>query len=351
MEQKTRRSISYLKAKSYKLKAGFSLIEVVVGISLITLSLVGLTGAYSFYIKAGLQNTATLQSSFLLQEGVEAVTLLRDDAWSNISELTPGIFYYLAWGGSTWEATTTPIVIDSQFTRTFKLDDVYRRTSDMDIVDEGSGDPKALDSNTKKLTVRITSGSVSTTTIAFTEGVTDSSLGSFPSNNAGDGDVAQSFTTGVASTTASQVDLFLKRVGDSSDVFLEIRSGSTVGTVLASSAVVVSSTISSSALTFVPFTFSIAPVLTPNTVYYLRLRSIPDSTEVFSGSSGTLNWGYKQTASSPYTGGVASRYVGRQGNQNDEGQELSQYDFSFAVSEVGGGLDKQVVTYLTNLFE
>lgn len=150
----------HLFVKSQRLKvdgstSGFSLVEVVIGVSLIMLSLVGLTGAYSFYLKVGLKNTDTLQASFILQEGVEAVTLMRDNAWSNLSALTSGSWYYLAWNGSTWVSTTTAQVIDSTFTRTFKLDDAYRLDSGKDIVATTTAGAKTVDTNTKKLTVRV----------------------------------------------------------------------------------------------------------------------------------------------------------------------------------------------------
>src|SRR3989338_3942837 len=73
----------------------FSLVEVVIGSSLILLALTGLITAYVFYFRAGLNNTAELQAAFLLQEGAEAVTLMRDEAWGNISSLSHETPYFL----------------------------------------------------------------------------------------------------------------------------------------------------------------------------------------------------------------------------------------------------------------
>lgn len=139
---------------------GFSLVEVVIGTALILLSLVGLIGAYSFYLKAGLKSTDTLKAAFLLQEGVEAVMLMRDDAWSNLSSLTPGVSYYLSWSGATWVATTTEALIDGVFRQTVTLDTVYRRVLDKDIVASTSLDSKAIDPDTKQVTVRVTADGV-----------------------------------------------------------------------------------------------------------------------------------------------------------------------------------------------
>ncbi|MDO8620448.1 MAG: hypothetical protein Q7R64_03830 [bacterium] len=137
---------------------GFSLVEVVVGTSLILLSLTGLTTAYSFYLKAGLTNMDNLKSAFLLQEGVEAVTLMRDDAWSNLSSLPVDTAYYLSWNGAKWATSTTEVLVDTIFTRTVKLSSVYRKTAGQDIVDVSAPDPKALDGNAKKLVVSVSWG-------------------------------------------------------------------------------------------------------------------------------------------------------------------------------------------------
>lgn len=142
---------------------GISLVEVVVGTALILLTLTGLTTAYSFYLKAGLRNTNHLKSALLLQEGVEAVTLMRDGAWSNLSTLTIGTPYYLSWNGSMWVATTAPNSVDSVFLRTVKLASVYRKTAGSDIVDVGAPDAKSLDANARKLTVTVVWGTASTT--------------------------------------------------------------------------------------------------------------------------------------------------------------------------------------------
>ena len=154
-----------LKPKTLKLKAGVSLVEVIIGTSLILLSLTGLTTAYSFYLKAGLKNTDTLKAAFLLEEGVEAATLLRDDGWNSFSSLTSGTPYYLSWNGTKWVATTTAITVDGVFKRTITLGDVYRRNADKDIVPITSGDPKSIDAGTKKVTVRVFIGSSATTTL------------------------------------------------------------------------------------------------------------------------------------------------------------------------------------------
>ena len=141
--------------------------EVVIGTALILISLVGLTTAYSFYLKAGFKNTDTLKASFLLQEGVEAVTLMRDDAWTNLSSLAISTPYYLSWNGSKWVATSTAVTVDGTFTRTITLDEVYRRNSDKDIVASTSPDAKSIDFGTKKLTITVVWGTASSTMVTY----------------------------------------------------------------------------------------------------------------------------------------------------------------------------------------
>lgn len=172
--------------------------------------------------------------------------------------------------------------------------------------------------------------------LLFDGGTTDGDLGSFP-NNAGWGDIGQTFTTGSDPMSAGTVRLFLKRATASpSDVFLEIRSGTTVGPVLGTSQQIAGSSLPD-AMSWVPFSFSPSVSLDPESVYALRLRSSPPSTQAFSGASGTVHWGYVHSAFSPpaYQGGDAWRYIGRNGSESDQGQQLGpsdQYDFSFELA-------------------
>lgn len=143
------------KVKSYARKGGMSLVEIIIGTALIVSALIGLFGAFSFYLRAGFRNTDALQAVFLAEEGVEAMTLLRDESWSNLSTLTTGTWYGLQWNGAKWVATTTVLLIDGVFSRTFLLDGVYRRDFDKDIIASTSPGAKTLDPNIKRVTVRV----------------------------------------------------------------------------------------------------------------------------------------------------------------------------------------------------
>ncbi len=155
--------MSFQKVRYSKSNVGMSLVEVVVGTALILIALIGLVNAYSFYLKAGFKNTDELKASFLLQEGVEGVTLIRDDGWGSLSALTSGTPYFLSWNGTKWVATTTEVLVGGMFRRTVTLEDVYRRDSDKDIVATTSVEAKSLDPFTKKLTVVVSGTTASTT--------------------------------------------------------------------------------------------------------------------------------------------------------------------------------------------
>ena len=146
---------------------GFSLVEAVIGTALILLALVGLFAAYSFYLKAGLRNTASLQATFLAEEGMETVRLLRDGAWSNLSSLATATPYHLSWNAGAWSATTTVVLIDGVFTRTVILDEVYRRVGDKDIVATTSPDAKTLDPDIKRVTVSVSATGVTTRLVTY----------------------------------------------------------------------------------------------------------------------------------------------------------------------------------------
>ncbi len=136
--------------KKQNKQLGFFLIEVVIASALaggILISLLGLVQKTVDVSKRSLERT---QASYLLEEASEAIKIIRDGAWTNISSLSNETTYYLSWNGSTWTTTTTPGVIDS-FTRTVVLSAVSRDVND-DIV-SGSGsydDPK-----TRKVTVNV----------------------------------------------------------------------------------------------------------------------------------------------------------------------------------------------------
>jgi len=144
---------------------GSALLEVLFGISLVSLVLLSLLGAYSFYLKNSFRLTEKIQASFLVEEGIESLRIIRDDGWSSsfgsfISE-TP---YYLSFDGSTWKATTSATSVDGLFWRTFVISNVNRNSED-DIVEVGG----INDPDTKKASLFVSwnsGGSTSTLSVS-----------------------------------------------------------------------------------------------------------------------------------------------------------------------------------------
>lgn len=134
---------------------GFSVVEILVAIAVLLASFVSVITAFQVAARHGRGTLENIQAAALAEEGVEAVTTLRDAGWNNLSSLITGTAYGLVFNGAVWATTLIPQPIDGIFRRTIVLDDVYRRNSDKDIVASSSPDAKSIDSGTKKVTVRV----------------------------------------------------------------------------------------------------------------------------------------------------------------------------------------------------
>lgn len=146
-------------------KKGFLLLEVVIAVSIISVSFISLIAVVSTSFQLMDKSTKNIQVSFLLEEGIEVMRTLRDTSWqSNIATLNTGTDYYLDFTNGQWQSTSSNIYIDGIFERSFRLDDVYRDGND-DIT-SSSG---TLDNSTKKITIAVrwaTGSSTSTKNIS-----------------------------------------------------------------------------------------------------------------------------------------------------------------------------------------
>ncbi len=141
---------------------GIGLVEAVVVISIASVAFAAALSAVVFFMRGGLKSVERTQAIYLVEESIEAVRFLRDQGYStNITPLVGTTFYLEPTTGG-FEATTTNNVINGAFTRTVTVDEVYRRTSDDDIVPVTSGDPKAVDPGTVHVNVTVSwaSGSI-----------------------------------------------------------------------------------------------------------------------------------------------------------------------------------------------
>ena len=135
---------------------GFSLIEIVLGIGMLTVSLVSITSYYKKVLDVSTDTTRHIQSGFLLEEGLESVKMLRAQGFTSmIAALSTTTTYYLYWSGTQWTSTTTPQMVENYFVRSFRLSDINRNdiagpTKD-DIVSTGG----VYDPGTKKVTMSV----------------------------------------------------------------------------------------------------------------------------------------------------------------------------------------------------
>lgn len=131
-----------------------------VAMSILLAVVVALAAVEGQYFRTVYATSPEVKAAYLLEEGVEAVKLLRDSSWSTyITPLSTSVTYYYTWTGSLWRETVTPALIDTLFARTFVVENVYR-DSNKDIQSSGTLDP-----NTKKFTVSVAwkAGSATTT--------------------------------------------------------------------------------------------------------------------------------------------------------------------------------------------
>lgn len=112
---------------------GFSLLEVVIGLAVVSFVLSSLFSVSQISLKIINNDTRNIKAAFLMEEGVETAKILRDFGWNaNIK----------------YASSTAPVYIDG-FERKIIFEDVYRNGND-DISSSG-----ILDSDTKKVTVYV----------------------------------------------------------------------------------------------------------------------------------------------------------------------------------------------------
>jgi prepilin-type N-terminal cleavage/methylation domain-containing protein len=137
--------------QTYKAKnKGMSLVEVIIASAIMLVVVLASSSAYNTYVKYAFANEENVQASYLLEEGIEAINLIRDRGWTSyVATLTSGTTYYLYFDGTYWNSTTTPQYVDGQFLRSFTVANVNRDVND-DIANSGINDPK-----TKMVTVTL----------------------------------------------------------------------------------------------------------------------------------------------------------------------------------------------------
>ena len=134
---------------------GFNLVEIVVAAGIISLSLVFVIATAGRSIALSHQAQATYGASVVLEEGSEAVRVVRDNAWSDISALASGTTYYPVFDpvANAWSLSTDPTNgVEGIYTRSIVPGDVFRDGSD-NINPSGGG---TLDPGTRSFVVNVT---------------------------------------------------------------------------------------------------------------------------------------------------------------------------------------------------
>jgi Tfp pilus assembly protein PilV len=137
-------------------RAGFTLVEAIIGVAIIVLLLSGIIALYTKYVQAFSDTADTITAQYLLEEGMEVTRLFRDNSWSNslakFSTTTPVRFTFST-STSAWATTTANVFIQGVFDRYVTVSDVRRHNTTKDITSSVSG--SAYDPNTKLVTVTV----------------------------------------------------------------------------------------------------------------------------------------------------------------------------------------------------
>lgn len=150
--------------KKNKKNYGFMMVEVMIVVSIITVTVLAAMTVAQKSIYVSRQALHTSQASFLLEEGAEVVRILRDNAWTNISDLTVANSYYPVFSGGNWSLSSTLSTVGI-FTRAVTIANVGRDGTTGDIGGGGSNDP-----GTKLITITVSwpeGGNTITKTMQF----------------------------------------------------------------------------------------------------------------------------------------------------------------------------------------
>lgn len=133
---------------------GFSLVEVLIGSSIICLSLIFIINLENGISKLGFNSVSRIQSGMLAEEGVAAIINLRNVSWQNIALLDNNVAYKLFWdqGDGLWKTASYANLIDNKFDRTVTFYPVYRNATTFEVISSGG----VLDLGTRKFTVSVT---------------------------------------------------------------------------------------------------------------------------------------------------------------------------------------------------
>lgn len=139
-----------IKQNKTKTQSGFMMLEILVIASILVVVILGSASVAKKAVEVSSRNIHLNQANFLLEEGAEAVRILRDNDWSNISLQTAVAYYYATFNAGTWSLSQN-MSTNGIFTRRIVFEDVYRDATTQDIVTNGG----VLDSGTRLVTITV----------------------------------------------------------------------------------------------------------------------------------------------------------------------------------------------------
>lgn len=138
--------------QKFSINFGFSVVEIVVAASIFLAAIAAFIVSFDTLRSLDAHTEERTQAALLLEEGSEAIILLRDFSWEdNIASLNTGVTYYLQWNGSSYILSETESVIDSKYLRTVVFSPAYRDGSGY-LVSVGTEDE-----NTRRVQITISS--------------------------------------------------------------------------------------------------------------------------------------------------------------------------------------------------
>lgn len=127
-----------------KKNTGFGLMEIIAASAVMVMVVLAVFDAFSVYIRTSKNNLDSVKASYLAEEGIEAVKIMRDAGWiQKISTITEGTAFRVGWNGTTWTSTSSSALIDGKFDRVIVLNNACRDGGTNSFIQCGTSDPNA----------------------------------------------------------------------------------------------------------------------------------------------------------------------------------------------------------------
>lgn len=144
---------------------GVALIEIIVGIAVLAVILVTISLSITTYVNARGELLTQAKTTYLAEEGVEIMRAIRDEDWNDITAETVDTVRYLDVTDTTLAIGGTPEVIDTDYSRSVVLRELYRNSDDDVVPSTAPGASTDPESRIVEVSVTGPDGTVTLTTI------------------------------------------------------------------------------------------------------------------------------------------------------------------------------------------